>query len=454
MRPGDLPINVGEVTELLRQLIRNGCVNDGRPGSGEEIRNAEMLAAYLGTAGLEVERFAPPGLPGRQSLVARLAGTDPSAPAVCLMGHTDVVPANPAGWREDPFGADLIRGELWGRGAVDMLNLTAAMAVVFRHIARRGNRPRGDLIFFAVADEEAAGTHGAGWMTDHHWDAIACDYVLTENGGIVSGGSGRPLTVAMNVAEKGFAWRRLVVRGTPGHGSMPYGADNAMVTAAEVVRRIAAYQPRSEISELWRRRVAAMGLPDDLAAGLVDPGRIRDTLASVPTRGAAAHFHACTHTTFSPNLAHGGVKANVIPDRVDLDIDIRTLPGETPETVSEHLRAALGDDLFEAVEITSLGDAIASESPVDTPVWAAMTAATRRTYPDADLVPAMIVGLTDARFFRAKGTVAYGAGLLSTALSSADFSARFHGHDERIDLASLELTARFYADTLDALWSS
>lgn len=452
MRPGDFRFDVGELTELLRQLIRNACVNDGRPDSGDEIRNADTLAAYLGTAGLDVERFSPPGLAGRQSIVARIAGTDPTAPSVCLMGHTDVVPANPAGWREDPFGAELIRNEIWGRGAVDMLNLTAAMAVVMRHVAREGNRPRGDLIFLGVADEEAAGTHGAGWLVDRHPEVVACDYVLTENGGLVSGSPDQP-TVAMNVAEKGFAWRRVVVQGTPGHGSMPYGADNALVTAAEVVRRIAEYQPRTEISELWRQRVATMGLPEGLAAALVDPGRIREALADVPARGAAAHFHACTHTTFSPNLVNGGVKTNVIPDRVELDIDIRTLPGETPESVAAHLRAAVGDELFDRLEISSLGDSAASESPVQTPMWEAMTAATRTAYPNATLVPAMIVGLTDARFFRAVGTVAYGAGLLSTALSSADFSSRFHGHDERIDLASLELTTRFYADTLDALWA-
>ena len=451
MRPGDFSFDVGELTELLCQLIRNACVNDGRPDSGDEIRNADTLAAYLGTAGLDVQRFAPPGLPGRQSVVARIAGTDPDAASICLMGHTDVVPANAGGWRQDPFGGELIRNEIWGRGAVDMLNLTAAMAVVMRHVATSGNRPRGDLIFFGVADEEAAGNHGAGWLLDHHPEAVACDYVLTENGGLVSGGPDEPV-VTMNVAEKGFAWRRVVVHGTPGHGSMPYGADNALVTAAEVVRRIAAYQPRTEIGDLWRQRVASMGLPEPLAAALVDPGRIREALAEVPARGAAANFHACTHTTFSPNLAHGGVKTNVIPDRVELDIDIRTLPGETPQSVAEHLRAAVGEDLFARLEISSLGDSPASASPVDTPLWDAMTAATRNHYPNATLVPAMIVGLTDARFFRAQGTVAYGAGLLSAALSSADFSSRFHGHDERIDLASLELTTRFYADTLDALW--
>jgi acetylornithine deacetylase/succinyl-diaminopimelate desuccinylase-like protein len=309
-----------------------------------------------------------------------------------------------------------------------------------------------------VADEEAAGTWGAGWLAENHWDAIACDYVLTENGGLVSGsagakGSGSGTHVVMNVAEKGFAWRRLVVRGTPGHGSMPYGSDNALVTAADVVARLGRYQPRAAVTDLWRRRVASLDLTPDMRAALLEPDTAAEAIATVPSKGAAAHFHACTHTTFSPNLAHGGVKTNVIPDRVDIDVDIRTLPGETPETVAEHLRAALGDDLYGRVEVSSLGDAAATASAVETPMWSAMEAATRRHYPDAQLVPGMIVGLTDARFFRDRGTVAYGAGLMSDALSGADFSSRFHGHNERIDIESLRLTTDFFLATLDRFWS-
>jgi acetylornithine deacetylase/succinyl-diaminopimelate desuccinylase-like protein len=450
MQPAEVHVPTGEVVELLCQLIRNACVNDGRPESGEEERNADMLAAYLEGAGLEVERYAP--RPGRTSLVARLAGRIPGAPAVCLMGHTDVVPVNPAGWREDPFGGEVIDGEVWGRGSVDMLNLTASMAAVTRHLATSGQPPAGDLIFFAVADEEATGTWGAGWMAHHHWDAIACDYVLTENGGLVSrSATGRH--VLMHVAEKGFAWRRLVIRGTPGHGSMPYQADNALVTAAQVIERLGSYAPRTEITELWRQRVATLDLPNDVRRAMIDPAQAREAIASLQSRGAAANFHACTHTTFSPNLAHGGVKTNVIPDRVDLDVDIRTLPGETPESVAEHLRTALGEDLFNRVEIRSLGDAPATFSPVGTPMWAAMTAAAQVHYPDADLVPGMIVGLTDARFFRQRGAVAYGTGLLSTTLSGADFSARFHGNNERLDIESLRLTTDFFARVLDRFWS-
>ena len=175
----------GPTTELLQEMIRNACVNDGTPDSGEEIRNADLLAHYFEGAGLDVQRFE--SRPGRSSIVARIEGSDPAAPSLCLMGHTDVVPVNPDGWSQDPFGGEVLRGpdgrdEVWGRGAIDMLNITSSQAVAFRQLAREGFRPRGTLIYFGVADEEAGGHWGAEYMADHHWDAIGADYVLTETG--------------------------------------------------------------------------------------------------------------------------------------------------------------------------------------------------------------------------------------------------------------------------------
>src|SRR5262249_38340770 len=158
----------GQTTELLQALIRNACVNDGTADSGGETRNAELLHAYLTGAGLEVQCYE--SRPGRGSIVAKIEGSDPNAPTLCLMGHTDVVPVNPSGWSRDPFGGELIAGEVWGRGAIDMLNLTSSMAVAFRHLAHSGFRPKGTLIYFGVADEEAGGQWGAEWMVDHHWD--------------------------------------------------------------------------------------------------------------------------------------------------------------------------------------------------------------------------------------------------------------------------------------------
>ncbi|MEX2626473.1 MAG: M20/M25/M40 family metallo-hydrolase [Ilumatobacteraceae bacterium] len=433
---------LGPTVELLQELIRNECVNDGTPESGHEHRNADLLQSYLEGGGLDVQRFE--SLPGRGSVVARIEGTDPTAPTLCLMGHTDVVPVNPDSWTRDPFGGERIRNtdgdeEIWGRGAIDMLNLTSSMAVAFRHLAETGFRPRGTLIYFGVADEEAGGTWGAEWMFEHHPEAITADYVLTELGGWSAVGHDGTRRITINVGEKGLAWRRLRVRGTPGHGSMPFGADNALVTAAEVVRRLAAHRPAPHLDEIWRAQVASLALPDDVEAALLDPARIWDAIEQLPTP-VARLCHAATHTTISPNVAHGGQKTNVIPDVVDIDVDIRTVPGITHDDVETMLHEALGD-LADHVETSVLQEFEATRSPVGNPLWDILATHTQVAYPGSELIPGMVTGGTDARFYRARGSVAYGAGLFTPQMDFATFGQRFHGNDERVDVDSLDLAA-------------
>lgn len=432
----------GPTTELLQTLIRNECVNDGTGDTGGETRNSDTLVQYLEGPGVDIETYTPRD--GRDSMVARIAGSDPDAPSLCLMGHTDVVPVTPSGWKNDPFGGELIDGEIWGRGAIDMLNLTSSMAVAFRQLANEGFTPKGDLIYFGVADEEAGGVWGAEWMAEHHWDAIDATYVLTELGGWSTTSADGVRHITVNVNEKGMSWRRIRVTGTPGHGSMPFGADNALIKAAEVVRRLGEYRPTPLLDEIWAAQVAGMNVSDDVRDGLLDPARIWDTIATLPTP-LARTCHAHTHTTFSPNMVQGGTKTNIIPDTVDLNVDIRTVPGTTHEDVMGHLREALGD-LFEHVEVDILQNSEPTSSPFGsgTPLWDVMEKHTQIAYPDAQLMPGLIVGGTDARFYRERGRTAYGAGLFSKNVDFATFGSRFHGHNERIDVESLGLSANFW----------
>ena len=424
------------------------CVNDGTAESGFETRNADLLRSFLGSTGLDLQEFEPTA--GRASLVARIEGSDPEAPSLCLMGHTDVVPVNESGWSRDPFGGELIDGEVWGRGAVDMLNLTASMAVAFRHLATSGFRPRGDLIYFAVADEESGSAHGMQWMADHERDAIYADYVLTESGGIHRGPREQPY-ISINVGEKGVAWRRLRVKGTPGHGSTPFKADNALMTAAAVIQRIGDYRPPPRFHELWTTTVEALGVDDASKRSLLDQNRIEDYLDSLPTPGPGAFLHACTHTTFSCNTIGGGgparMKTNVIPDSIEIGVDVRTLPGESSDDVTAHLRAALGD-LYPKVDVEVIMDDPASLSRVDSPLWTSLERAVAKPFPTSRMAPELVVGFTDARIYRTMGSVAYGAGLFSPDVEPSEFGRRFHGNDERVDVESLRLTTQLWLDVV------
>ena len=438
----------GESTELLQALIRNACVNDGSVGSGGEERSVAVLQSYLEGSGIDLETFE--SAPGRSNLVARIEGTDPNAPALLLMGHTDVVPVSPEHWSHDPFGGELVDGEVWGRGAVDMLNLTASMAVATKRLARSGFAPRGTLIYLAVADEEANGTYGAQHLLEHERDAVSADYVITESGGIpLPSPSGLKLPVM--VGEKGIFGLRITVHGTAGHGSQPFKTDNALVTAAEVVRRIAAFRPEARIHDVWERFIRSMGYPEEITEPLLSVDGLDGILDQLPL-GMARQFHACTHTTFAPTMMSAGTKITVIPDRVDLEVDIRTLPGDGPADVLAELRDALGD-LADVVEFATLGHDPSSASPLDTPLWDSLSRVSKQWYPTSETVPYLSVGATDSRFFRRHDRVAYGFGLFSENLTFEDFGAMFHGDDERIDVASMGLSTALWeavaADLLD-----
>lgn len=421
-----------QTTVLLQQLIRNAAVNDGTPDSGQEWRQVRTLQEFFAGSGLEGVVVEPH--PGRQSLIVRIEGTDPGAPSLALVGHTDVVPVEPAGWERDPFAAEIVDGVLWGRGAIDMLNLTAAYAVVTRAIATSGFRPRGDLVFAAVADEESGSRFGVGWLTEHRLDLIDADYVLTESGGAHAGPTP---ALGVMVGEKGGAARSLRVRGVPGHGSAPWGTRNAGVIAAEAVTRLARFRGPTVITPQWRAYAEALDLDPEIRAAVTDPARFFEGVDALGELNGFAH--ASTHTTISPNVIRAGEKANVIPGEATVQLDIRILPGVTRDDVHGYLREALGD-LLEHIDIEGDWFGESTISPTDTPLFAALGSAVRRAYPGAELLPMLGIGGTDGRFYRRRGIPAYGFGVLSERWDYGTFRRLFHGHDERIDLASLDLT--------------
>jgi acetylornithine deacetylase/succinyl-diaminopimelate desuccinylase-like protein len=430
-----------DVVALTQQLIRNACVNDGHVESGQEVRNADLLRTFLEGSGLDVETYE--SAPGRSSLVVRIEGSDADAPSLCLLGHTDVVPVNESRWSRDPFGGEIVDGVLWGRGAIDMFNLTASMAVAVRQLADSGFRPRGTLLYVAVADEEAGGTYGAEHLVCHEADAVRCDYLITESGGF-------PLPTPDGVRlpylreEKGPLWARLHVTGTPGHGSMPYGTDNALLKAGEIVRRLGEYRPPTRLDDAWRSFVHGLGIPEELAGPLLQEDGFVETLALLPP-GIAKMAYSCTHTTITPTMLSSGSKTNIIPEEAEIALDVRVLPGDDETTVRAMIADALGD-AAEGVDIHfGRSDDVATESPAESPLVDAMRRASRRFYEGSDLVPMRMVGSTDARHFRrVLGTAAYGFGMWSDRLGLDEIATMGHGDDERIDLRSLEMSVELW----------
>lgn len=428
---------MSETVELLRELVRAACVNTGAADSGGEIRAVRVLQRYL-AAEIEsgrVEAQVFEASPGRSSLIARVRGTDPTAPVLGLLGHLDVVPANAEKWLHDPFGGDLIDGEIWGRGTVDMLYLTAAFAVALRELARAEERPRGDLVLLAVADEEAGGDYGLRRLLSEHPDAFGVTEVLSESGGMRMGAH-----VAIDAAEKGSAGRRLLVHGLPAHASIPYGAENAAVFASDVLHMLTDVEPAIELGPLWRAFVEAQFENPELVERLLDPVRIDAALADAG--GIAGYAHAASRVTISPTMLRAGVAHNVIPGEAHIDLDIRTLPGTTDEqidTVLAHMLGELSPALRDRVEVQHLRGWAATASPVDNPLFESVRRAIEQT-DGSPVVPIMAAGGSDARLFRELGIPSYGFGLLSAEWSYERYRERIHAHNERIDVESVRLT--------------
>ncbi|MDH3731401.1 MAG: M20/M25/M40 family metallo-hydrolase [Acidimicrobiia bacterium] len=432
--------------DLLVAMIRNACVNDGTPESGHEDRSADTVAEFLGDPG---RRFEP--VPGRVSSIYRVPGRDRSAPTLMFMGHLDVVPVNEAGWTVDPFEGLRRDGFVWGRGAVDMLNQTAAMVAAFADYWNGdAEPPGGDLVLAIVADEEAGAVHGVEYILNADPEALSCDYLITEIGlaplPAAGGGRGLPVTVA----EKGPLWTRLRTAGVPGHASQPYAARSALAPAAEAAHHLATSPTPVAITSEWEAFVEAVDWPQERREAFLDPelldAAIDDLAMTDP--GLAKWVHACTHLTVVPTLMSAGTKANVIADSAEVDVDVRALPGQDQADLDDHFRKALGPSLLEDIEVEPLLSFPATASAAQGPLWDALAAAYAAGGGDGGLIPSMIPVSTDARFFRQAGVVAYGAAHFDDAMSFGEVLSLYHGNDERVSEGSVAATFELFARTI------
>ncbi len=400
-----------EVTDLLSRLIQVDTTNP----PGNETAAAELLRDYLEANGLACELYAR--TPERANLVARIKGTG-DGPSLLVMGHTDVVLADPAEWSAPPFGGEVRDGEIWGRGALDMKSQVAANAVALASLAREGFKPTGDLIFAATADEEVGAGFGLEWLCEAHPDAVRADYCINEGGGDRLEIDGTPYWLCM-VAEKMSAPFLIRVRGRSGHASMPGIADNALVKAAALIERIAAYAPPQVV-------------PPEVDAFLQTIG---SDLGALP-RMIEEMVEPLLGPTFSPTMIAASQKRNIIPAVCEITVDCRLPPGTTPADVEPDIRRALGDDVEYEIEFTEAHGGTRSE--FDTPLLRAAESFVAEVDPGARVAPMMTAGFTDSHWLReAFGTVAYG--FFPVRMAPELMAQLIHSADERIPVDDLEL---------------
>jgi acetylornithine deacetylase/succinyl-diaminopimelate desuccinylase-like protein len=411
-----------EVTEVLRGLIRIDTTNP----PGNETAAAEYLRDYLEGHGVECETYAR--VPERANLVARIPGRG-DGPRLLFLSHTDVVLADASEWSADPFGGELRDGEVWGRGALDMKGQAAAGAVALASLARGGFEPSGDLIFAAAADEEVGAGFGAQWLCEAHPDAVRCDYCINEGGGDRLA-LGDDAFYICATAEKMSAPFRLRVHGRSGHASMPGIADNALVKAAPLIQALGAYAPeRSLEPEVVALVEAATGTRPQTADEALAAAR-----ALSPVLGELVE--PLFSMTLSPTIVIASQKRNVIPAICDVTVDCRLLPGRTPADAERVVRGLLGEGDYELESLEAHGG---TRSPMESPLWDAVSSFVETAEPGARAVPVCVAGFTDSHWIRgAFGAVAYGF-FPARAMAFETIARLVHSADERVPVDDLEL---------------
>jgi acetylornithine deacetylase/succinyl-diaminopimelate desuccinylase-like protein len=426
-----------ETLNNLQAMIRMNTVNP----PGNELPVAQYLADALKKEGIETHLFEP--APGRGSLVAVLKGNGSRKP-VLIMGHMDVVGVERAKWTVDPFAAEIRDGYLYGRGAIDDKGMLAAnletMLLLKRNVVDKGGALSRDVIFVANSDEEQGGDYGMGWLIKNHPELIKAEFALNEGGRTRIVG-GKRLYVAVQNTEKVSHVVTLTARGPGGHASIPL-AGNAIFRLGRALAKIGAYKEPvvikpttreffTQLSKVWPNAEERRAMADVASTDTRRVQRGAKVLARTPV------FDAVLRNGISATMLNGGIRTNVIPTDATAQLNVRTLPDQSIDSLVARLRKVVGDSLVD-IAVTERGE----DSPASdfhSPMFTAIRESVQALDPSMSVVPYLSTGATDSARLRLWGMQAFG--LLPFPMNQDD-EDRMHGNNERIPLASLDFGTR------------
>ena len=425
--------------EAVQRLVQYLKINTTNP-PGNEVQTMQFFARIFAQEGIAFDTAS--SAPGRGNIWARLKGG--SAPALVLLHHMDVVPADPRYWRVDPFSAAVQDSEIYARGALDTKSLGIVELEAFLSLHRRHVPLARDVIFMATADEEAGGSFGAGWMVQHHPEAFRGAGMLLNEGGDGTVEDGRK-QMGIEVTQKVPLWLRLISTGEPGHGSIPPVASsvNRLVRALD---RLQTYQfaprvvPAVDIYFKALAQNAALEWKSpfqDMARAIADPRALLRLQLEAP------ELAALVRNTCSITRLEASNKINVIPPEARAEIDCRLLPDQDRQAFLLELGAVLNDPGIKIVQIMGFTAAV---SPVDNPLYGALVSVTQRYFPDANVVPQVSTGFTDSHFFRDLGINCYG---YAPFMIPSDEQSGVHGNNERISIANIRRGTTMMKDIVD-----
>ncbi len=427
-------IDRDEVLELTSALVAIPTVNTGAMPTGNETAACEFIADWLANIGIPSETLE--SAPGRGNLLARLNGTS-GEPGLMFMSHTDVVPVEEESkWTSPPFEPVVRNGRLYGRGTADMKGQLACQLVALRVLKESGVSLRRDLILAAAADEEHGGRYGMGWLVDNHPEKVRSPFAVNEGGGTTVPAAGTTAYL-LGVGEKGRLQLAITVAGESAHASVPWQGENALSKAAEVVRRITAYEPERDTSIELFSHLSDLAIEHAPSPASVD-AMISDLQDDNPR--FASVLRALSRMTVTPTMVSGGIKSNSVPERVVITCDIRALPDQNLSYVESEVTEILAG--IDGVSFTIDNMAVSNASPFESEFAGRIRVATEMALDRTDLrwAPLVSTGFTDSRFTRPLGTVTYG--FVGMDPSDDPMLRMEHGTDESVAAASLETGAR------------
>ena len=426
-----------EIANLLSDLIQ---INTTNP-PGEETQAATYIAKYLDKEGFKTEIIE--SAPGRGNLITRLKGTG-EKPSLLLLSHLDVVAANPKEWSVDPFAGTTKDGYVYGRGAYDMKCMTAIEIMIIKLLKKNKLKLKGDVVLAATADEEKGGEEGAGYLLRHHREKIWCPYVLNEGGGLAVP-SKKGYVFPVQTAEKGILWLKIRSKGTPGHGSMPNMADNAVLRMNKVINILGNYKAETVYVPTLKQFLSEIAKHTSphikkiifrLLANSNQSEQILDELAK-QDRALAEEIRPRTKMTIAPTMIHGGVKENIIPSECEAVFDCRTLPGQNVNETFDLIKCLLRDVDLEKLSFEFIQAHGGSESTTETQLYTTIASVLREFEPGCGVTPSLTTGGTDSRFFRENGSICYGFQPMIPDEPNDQLEKRMHGIDERITIENL-----------------
>ena len=414
---------IPSVEEILSDLIKIQSVNP----PGGETKAAQYLKRLFDQYSIPNEIIEPE--PGRASFVAHIGEGEKK---LLYLSHTDVVPASD-GWDFPPFSGEIKDGFVHGRGAIDCKGLAAVEACAVIQLAQTTHL-NGELIFAATADEEVGGALGAGILSEKYPHKIRADFAINEGD--------EPLTIngrtyhSISVGEKGPAWMRLTAKGISSHGSVPVSEHNAVVKIAKVIIGLAQYQPHIVLTPQTKSLLQTIARLDGINDA-INEASVDDILRKLSDNTVLPYLSAITRMTISPDVIHGGVKTNIVPDSCEAQVDIRILPGQSWEYVLNELKEILGD-----VQAEPLQYHLPSFSSSENKYYYLVEETMQEFVGGAPILQTISTGATDSRYLREMGILSYGIGVLTLNMDKA-LSDSVHGKNEKIDVASLKLKTDF-----------